>query len=68
MSKKPLTDFAAQAGISIGYASDIINGKRAPSLKMALRIHDRTRRAFGPLAGMSAQQIASAKRMFGERL
>lgn len=61
--EQTLTQFAKAAGISAPYASEIVNGKRSPSLPLALWIHQRTGRAFGPLAGMAEESIAALAHM-----
>ena len=68
MSKRPLTDFAVQAGISISYASDILNGKRTPTPRMALQIYRRTKRKVGPLNGATLADIRAMARLLGEDL
>lgn len=55
--EQTLTQFAEAAGISTAYASEIVNGKRSPSLSVALFIHQRTGKAFGPIAEMSPEAI-----------
>lgn len=37
---KTQADFAAEFGISVGYLSDLKNGKVSPSLKLAKRLSD----------------------------
>lgn len=51
------TALAEAAQISVPYASQIISGKRSPSLSMALRILHRTGWRHPLLEGFSAAQI-----------
>lgn len=47
-----VAEFADAAGISVGYACEILNG-RAPSVRRAIDIYRRTGRRFGSAIGMS---------------
>ena len=49
MTKTRLIDFAQAANISLGFASEIRNGKKFPSLDMAFQIYDATGEKYGPL-------------------
>lgn len=51
------TSFAAAAGISVPYASQILSGVRTPSQALAISIFRRTGRKFGPIANMSDELI-----------
>lgn len=52
------TELAQRADISVAYASQLLNGKRqCSSLSMALKIYDATNLQFGPLRGLSEQEI-----------
>lgn len=57
-----LTDFAAKAGISIGYASQIVAGQRTPTVEMALNIYRRTGRQFGILVGATPAEAKALVR------
>lgn len=65
--KEPITPTALSevAGISVPYASQILNGRRIPSRQMALAIYHKTGRRFGPLAQLSAEDIATLARIEG---
>ena len=39
---RSLTKFAAEVGISVGFAHDLLRGRRKPSALMALRIEEVT--------------------------
>ena len=62
------TEFAAAAGISASYASDILKGKRAPSAKKAIQIYRRTGRRFGILTGAADDEIARIEKLFPEAM
>jgi transcriptional regulator with XRE-family HTH domain len=57
------TELAKAAEISVPYAWQIVNGKRPPSLEMAIRIFDKTGIQFGALEGLTADEIAAARKM-----
>jgi transcriptional regulator with XRE-family HTH domain len=57
------TDLSKAAGISVPYAWQILEGKRTPSLSMALLIYDRTGTQFGQLEGLSKREIETARKM-----
>ena len=59
------SEFAAAAGISIPYASQILNNRREPSRPLAITIFRRTGRKFGPIAGLSDEDIATLERIEG---
>lgn len=66
METQPTTSaFAAAAGISMAYASEILNGKRTPSRSLAISIFHKTGRKFGPVAGLSDDDIATLARIEG---
>jgi transcriptional regulator with XRE-family HTH domain len=48
--KDQLTTFAAKAGVSVSYASQLIGGSRQPTVEKAADIYRRTGRKFGVLA------------------
>lgn len=64
---KTPTEFAAAAGISIPYASEILSGKRVPSQRLAIDIFKRTGRRFGAIAGASDDEIAVLDRLTPRR-
>lgn len=51
------TEFAAAVGISVPYASQILNGQRDPSRALAITIFRRTGQKLGPIAGASDDDI-----------
>ena len=66
METKPtIADFARSAGISIGYACDILNGNRIPPRDRAISIFLRTGRKFGSIAALSDDDIATLVRIEG---
>jgi hypothetical protein len=66
MSDEPKpTVFAAQAGISIPYASQILSGVRTPSRPLAISIFQRTGLKLGPIAQLSDDDIATLARIDG---
>lgn len=58
------TDFAKAAGISVPYASQILNG-RAPSIATAISIYRKTGRKLGPIADASDEDIEATARVHG---
>lgn len=59
------TDLQARAGISKGYASDLLAGNKKPSAPMAVRIFRATGLKLGPLVNLSDAEIEVAERMHG---
>lgn len=59
----PLVDKLRSIGISDSYAWQIANGRRPPSLKLALRIHKKIGEKLGPLSGATAAEIAALERV-----
>lgn len=62
-----LTDFAARAGISIGYASQLLSepgskGHRTPTVEKALTIYRRTGKQLGILRGASRAEARTIVR------
>lgn len=57
MEKPSTGEFAAAAGISVSYASEILNDVRQPSETLALSIYKKTGLRFGPLKGLTDEQI-----------
>lgn len=57
------TRLSAEAGISLPYASQIINGHRRPSLTLAIAIFRKTGEKFGPVSGLSDADIATLARL-----
>ncbi|RYG88589.1 MAG: hypothetical protein EON59_04070 [Alphaproteobacteria bacterium] len=58
-SKHPIrpTDLAAAMEWSVPYASQVLGGKRPPSLITALNIFEKTGHRLGPLDGLSEEEI-----------
>lgn len=54
-----------RAGISKGYASDLLAGKKTPSPSTALRIFNATGVKLGPIASLSDAEIAVLEKMHG---
>lgn len=50
-------------GVSKAYASQIANGKRKPSLAMAIRVFRKIGLKIGPLEGASKRDIEAAERI-----
>ena len=50
-------------GISESYASQIMNGRRKPSLPLALKIHRELGVQLGPIAAASADDIKALERL-----
>lgn len=61
MSYSP-TELAQRTDISVPYASQLLRGKRNPSLTVALHIYDRTGLQFGFLTGLTADEIEPLRR------
>jgi transcriptional regulator with XRE-family HTH domain len=61
------TEFAASAGISVPYASEILSGKRTPSTRLAIDIFKRTGRRFGSVVSASDDDIAALDRLTPRR-
>lgn len=59
------TELQVRAGISKGYASDLLAGNKKPSPTMALRIFKATGVKLGPIAGLSEPEIAVLEKMHG---
>lgn len=62
MNIKP-SELAKLAEISVPYASQILNGIRSPSREKAFAIHEKTGLCFGPLVGLTAEQIGLLRDM-----
>lgn len=65
--EKPIrtSELASAAGISRSYASEILNGIRAPSRVLAISIFNKTGCKFGPVVGLSDDDIATLARIEG---
>lgn len=69
MDQPPTTTaLSSKANISIGYASDIINGNRKPSRGLAVRIYRATGWRPSILAALSEDDIDTLERIEGARL
>ncbi len=64
MSMTP-TELQAKAGISKGYASDLLAGHKKPSASMALRIFRTTGVKLGPIANLADDEVAVFERVYG---
>lgn len=53
-------------GISESYASQIVNGRRAPSMPLALRINREIGIKLGPLAGVADDDIPVLERVHAQ--
>ena len=51
------TDLAKRARISVPYASQLLKGRRMPSLELALRIYGETGVQLGLLEGLTPDEI-----------
>lgn len=58
------TELQAQAGISKGYASNLLSGKKKPSPTMALRIFKATGVKLGPIENLADSEIAVFERAY----
>lgn len=67
MKNAKLTDFAAKAGISISYASQLLSDdptkRRYPTVEMAIMIYRKTGTKLGILSGASSAEIKTVIRM-----
>jgi transcriptional regulator with XRE-family HTH domain len=61
-SQLTVTALSAAAGISKGYACDIMQGNRRPSPALACRIYRTTGQRFGPIVGLSEIEIEDVER------
>lgn len=52
-------------GISESYASQLVNGRRVPSMPLALRIHHEIGAKLGPLDGVDDADIPALRRVHG---
>lgn len=59
----PVERIVELGGVTPAYARMLRSGDRSPSLALALRLYDGTGRAFGPIAGLSPDEIATARKM-----
>lgn len=59
------TALSVRAGISKGYASDLLAGNKKPSTETALRIFRLTGLRLGIVAGLSDEQIAVLEEVHG---
>lgn len=50
-------ELAERAGINAGYATQILDGTRTPSLSMAIKIYDATGLQFGILSGLPKETV-----------
>lgn len=57
------TKLAEGTGISISYASQIINGKRAPARPLAIHIFRKTGWRHGLIANLTDEQIATLEQV-----
>ncbi len=55
----------ASGVVSEPYANQIVNGRRKPSVTMALAIYAATGLKFGRLSGLDQGEIAALRRAFG---
>jgi len=60
---KAVADKLASIGISESYAWQIANGKRTPSMSMALRIYRDAQIKLGPLAAATKRDIDVLERL-----
>lgn len=66
MEREPSpSEFAAATGISIPYASQLLNNKRQPSRPLAISIYRKTGRKLGPIADLSEEDIDTLERIDG---
>lgn len=67
MFKPTLSELAAKAGISKGTASDILNGKSVPSMKLAIHIFRTTGWRPSNIADLTDEQIDSREQRYPYR-
>jgi hypothetical protein len=59
------TELQVRAGISKGYASDLLAGNKTPSPAKALHIMRTTGLKLGPIANLTDDEIALLEKMHG---
>ncbi len=57
------TELSVRVGISKGYASDMLQGKKTPSDTMALKVFRATGLKLGPVANLDDAEIAVLEKM-----
>lgn len=57
------TKFAEATGISVPYASQLLNGLRTPSQSLAISIFRKTGKKLGPVANLSDEEIDFLERL-----
>lgn len=59
------TTISKETGLSVAYASQILNGERTPTLKTALLIYERTGHQVPPIVGAKPRDIEALKSFGG---
>lgn len=70
MGKRDLPSLAKRLhsiGVSQPYASQIVNGRRKPGLKLSLRIYKELGLKLGPIADAGDAEVAALARVFGSQ-
>lgn len=67
-NKAPLAERLRAIGVSESYASQIVNGRRPPSMKLALRIHSEVGEKLGPLADVADDDIPALRRAYDQKV
>lgn len=62
MAIKP-AELARRCGISRVYAWQLLEGKREPSLELALQIYDKTGVQLGKLNGLTPAEIQTSRKL-----
>ncbi len=56
------TELSKASGISVPYASQILSGRKTPSLAIALKVYATTGLQLGPLAGLNRRDIEGVRK------
>jgi transcriptional regulator with XRE-family HTH domain len=66
--KASLNSRIVALGVSRSYASEIVNGKRNPSLHLAVKIYRKLGVKLGPIANATPAEISAIERVGAKRL
>lgn len=59
----PIETIVEHGGVTPAYARMLIAGTRKPSLDLALKLYDATGTQVGPLSGLCAREIETARKL-----
>jgi transcriptional regulator with XRE-family HTH domain len=59
------TELSKMIGVSVPYASQVLNDRRKPSQRVAIKIFRHTGMKLGPIANASIEQIDALESMLG---